>query len=205
MPAICFLLFATVAFRLATFGQTAFANAAPLAAIALCSGLFLPRFRRAGVAALGGLILSDLIINGKASLMDPNTDFSALTFNLGIICRYFIYGGLFVLAWRLRERRGPGLALALTPLGSVFAYVAMNSVFWATAVAPFAYEKTLSGWIQCQTVGVPGFPPSYLFLRNAMIGDLLFTGSFLALVVWLPKWLHGCRKGPAETNAVIPS
>jgi hypothetical protein len=41
------------------------------------------------------------------------------------------------------------------------------------------YPKTFAGWIQALTVGHPGFPPTYLFLRNTIISDLLFTSLFL--------------------------
>jgi hypothetical protein len=34
------------------------------------------------------------------------------------------------------------------------------------------------------TVGIPGYPPSWTFLRSSLISDLLFTSLFVAGVEW---------------------
>ena len=42
------------------------------------------------------------------------------------------------------------------------------------------YPKTWAGFVQAQTVGVPGpFPAAWVFLKNALLANLLFTGLFL--------------------------
>ena len=35
------------------------------------------------------------------------------------------------------------------------------------------------GFLQTQTVGLPGFLPAWVFLKNAIMANLLFTGLFL--------------------------
>jgi hypothetical protein len=42
------------------------------------------------------------------------------------------------------------------------------------------YAKTIAGWWQCQTVGLPGFTPTWVFTLKQIIGDLVFTAAFYA-------------------------
>lgn len=57
-------------------------------------------------------------------------------------------------------------------------YVVANTYAWA--VIP-AYPKTLWGWVQSQTFGLAGFPPSYMFLKNMIGGNGLFAAGVAAL------------------------
>ena len=41
-----------------------------------------------------------------------------------------------------------------------------------------AYAKTIAGWVQALTVGLPGFPPTWLFGLKSLLGTGLFTGLF---------------------------
>jgi hypothetical protein len=41
------------------------------------------------------------------------------------------------------------------------------------------YPKTFAGWLQALTIGHPGFPPTYVFLRNSLISDFVYTSLFL--------------------------
>jgi hypothetical protein len=61
--------------------------------------------------------------------------------------------------------------------GSVGFYLLANSVSWS---ADAGYPKSLAGWWQAQTIGLPGFPPTWMFLRNSLISDLLFGSLFFA-------------------------
>jgi hypothetical protein len=57
-------------------------------------------------------------------------------------------------------------------LSSVAFYVVANTFAWA--VYP-GYIKSVAGWWQSQTTGLPEFsPPAWVFLRNALIGDSLW-------------------------------
>jgi hypothetical protein len=37
------------------------------------------------------------------------------------------------------------------------------------------YPASFLGWWQANTVGLPGYAPSWIFLRNSLPGDLGFT------------------------------
>ncbi len=59
------------------------------------------------------------------------------------------------------------------------------------------YPATFAGWWQANTVGLPGYDPTWLFLRNGMAGDLFFT--LLLLLVLDRGLLFG--EAPAHTKA----
>ena len=42
------------------------------------------------------------------------------------------------------------------------------------------YAKTLAGWVQAMTTGLPGLPPTFWFLRNSLLSDLAFSCLLLA-------------------------
>ena len=45
--------------------------------------------------------------------------------------------------------------------------------------------KNFAGFIQAQTLGLPAYSstPTWMFLRNSMISDLIFTSAFVLCVV----------------------
>jgi hypothetical protein len=51
-------------------------------------------------------------------------------------------------------------------------YLVSNTFAW---LGNPVYAKSLTGWWQALTVGVPGFPPSWMFFRNALMSDLAFS------------------------------
>jgi hypothetical protein len=75
-------------------------------------------------------------------------------------------------------------------------YFASNTLAWAHDPD---YAKSLAGWWQANTVGLPGYPPTWTFLRNALAGDMVFV-----VLLWLVLdraflWGHA----PARTAARI--
>jgi hypothetical protein len=67
----------------------------------------------------------------------------------------------------------------------VLFYLLGNTVAWwsnsSPAIIP-SYAPDLAGWWQANTVGLPGWAPSWTFLRNGMAGDLFF-GAVLLLIL----------------------
>ena len=151
------------------------ANFSPLASIFLCSGLFLGA-KRAALFPVLGLLLSDVLINAH---------FNAPLLDTRMIPGYFCFGIIFLLGTWLRRRRitRPIPVLLAAVSSSIFFYLITNTISWYfDAAIPLSvplYPKTFPGWLQALTVGHPGFPPTYLFLRNTLISDLLFTSLFL--------------------------
>ena len=144
----------------------------PLAAVALCAGLFLPR-RLALAIPLGILFVSDVVIDAH---------YGASFFGAALLARYALLAALVGGGLGLRRRRwGRSFAgvLGATLAGSAFFYVASNAFAWAGSAA---YPQTLAGLWQALTVGLPGFPPSWVFFRNELVSDALYSMVFVACV-----------------------
>lgn len=57
----------------------------------------------------------------------------------------------------------------------------------------YVYPQNFAGWIQANTTGWPGYVPTWVFLRNALAGDLIFTA--VLLMIFDPSRLaFGSRK-----------
>jgi hypothetical protein len=64
--------------------------------------------------------------------------------------------------------------------GGIF-YLLTNSAAWWGE--PF-YAKTFSGWLQALTVGIPGYPSTWMFLRNSLVSDVVFFSLLHVSVVF---------------------
>jgi hypothetical protein len=147
------------------------ANFSPLAAIVLCSGVYLTRKSLFWIPVIA-IIVSDLILNAHyhVPLLDAR-----------MLSGYLALGAVFCIGLWISTQHARRLLLLLggSVLGSILFYLITNTVDWyfyapyPLPVAP--YPKTLAGWVQALTTGVPGFPPTILFFRNTFISDLFFT------------------------------
>ena len=59
-------------------------------------------------------------------------------------------------------------------IGALLFYIVTNTGAWLS----LPYAKTLAGWIQAITTGLPGYPPTWQFFRNTLLSGGLFTGLF---------------------------
>jgi hypothetical protein len=172
IPALV-LIFAVVAYRVTTgllihSGASWLSNFAPIAAIALCSAAYLPKKYKFSVPLIT-LFISDAIINFRygAPLLDPQ-----------ILLRYFalaVVGGVGVL---FQNRASLKTLLPASIAGSMIFYTITNAFSW---LSDPGYVKNLGGLIQALTVGLPQYSatPSWMFFRNSLISDLLFTVLFV--------------------------
>jgi hypothetical protein len=172
IPALL-LIFSAVTYRVTTgllihSGASWLSNFAPLAAIALCSAAYLPKKYKFSVP-LVTLFISDAVINFRygAPLLDPQ-----------ILLRYFalaLVGGLGVL---LQNRASLRTLFPASIVGSTIFYLITNAFSWFSDPG---YAKNLGGLIQALTVGLPQYSatPSWMFFRNSLISDLLFTLLFV--------------------------
>lgn len=81
------------------------------------------------------------------------------------------------------RRRSYGRVFLGTLLGALLFYLVSNTVSWM--VNP-AYAKTIAGWVQALTVGLPlpGVPPTWVFGLKSLLGTGLFTGLFAGAMKW---------------------
>lgn len=81
------------------------------------------------------------------------------------------------LGWMLRKTDKTAALLGGAAGAAVLFYFVTNIGSWALLPA---YAKTWAGFVQAQTLGVPGpFPPAWVFLKHALLANVLFTGLFL--------------------------
>ena len=167
------LVFSVVVYRVTTgllihSGAGWLSNFAPLAAIALCSAAYFPTRYKFSVPLLA-LFISDAIINFcyGAPLLDPQ-----------ILVRY---GALALVGWLgllLQSRASLKTLLPASIVASTMFFVITNIFSW---LMDPGYMKNLGGLIQSLTVGLPQYSatPSWMFFRNSLVSDLVFTGLFV--------------------------
>ena len=172
IPAIL-LIIAAVAYRVMTgllicSGATWLSNLAPLAALALCSAAYFPARLKFSLP-LVTLFISDVILNYhyQASLLDPH-----------IICRYLALTLVGCLGLLLQNRASLKTLLPASIIGSTVFYLITNIFSW---LSDPGYAKNFAGLIQALTVGLPQYSttPSWMFFRNSLVSDLLFTLLFV--------------------------
>ena len=82
----------------------------------------------------------------------------------------FSYLLVFLLGKTLVKTKSLGLLIGGIAGALVFHLVTCSFAWWSNP----AYAKTFNGLIQANTVGQPGFPPAYLFLKNTVASSILF-------------------------------
>lgn len=138
----------------------------PIAALALCGPMIFPK-RTALWLPLSILLASDVILNGY---------YGAGLVSGYLFPRYLALALIAVLGFRLCSSRKAGSVLAATFAASCGFYLTTNTASWWFDPD---YVKTFAGWFQALTTGVPGFPPTWMFFRNALVSDLIFSAVFL--------------------------
>jgi hypothetical protein len=174
-------------------------NFSPLAAVVLCSGVYLTR-KSLFLFPVLAIIVSDLILNAHyhVPLLDAR-----------MLSGYFALGAAFCIGLWISKQHAHRLLFLLggSVLGSILFYLITNTVDWyfyspyPLPVAP--YPKTFIGWVQALTTGVPGFPPTILFFRNTFISDLFFT--FLIYVTQALSNRFGTRTAIPAVGANAPA
>jgi len=130
------------------------ANFAPIGAIALFAGIYLPK-RLALVLPLATMFVSDIFIG-----------FYDWRIMLAVYGSFAIVGliGLFV-----RKNKKFHRILGGTLLGSIIFFIITNFAVWMFGTM---YAYNFSGLMECYTMAIP-------FFKNSILGDLFYTGIFV--------------------------
>jgi hypothetical protein len=188
IPALL-LVFSAVVYRVTTgllihSGAGWLSNFTPLAAIALCSAAYFPNRYKFTVPLLT-LFISDAAINLRygAQLFDPE-----------IFVRYGALAAVGCMGVLLRNRASLPILMPAALLGSTIFYLLTNTFSW---LSDPGYAKNFAGLVQALTVGLPqyGATPSWMFFRNSIVSDLVFTFLFVVCINW------GHRTGKARSRA----
>jgi hypothetical protein len=181
------LILAVAAYRVASVTVLpGLPNFSPVMAIAFCGAFFL-RGLTAWVLPFGALLISDVALS--AALGYPIVSGGALA---AWAC---VAVAIAMGRWMVARGWVGGTALFGGVVANSFLfYLVTNTVSW---VANPAYVKSAAGWVQALTVGLPGFPPTWVFFRNSLASDLLFSGMILA-VVWIASSVKVARSEPVR-------
>jgi len=187
------LLIAAVAYRVVTglaiySGTDWLSNFAPLAAIALCGAVYFPP-KYKFTAPLAALFVSDLILNAH---------YGAPLFVPLMVCRYFALALVGWVGLMISHRPSLKMLLPASIAGSTLFYVITNAFAW---LSDPGYVKNFAGLVQALTVGLPQYSatPTWMFFRNSLLSDLLFTGLFV-LCVKLGRSLERSRASSAALH-----
>lgn len=137
-------------------------------ALCFCAGAF-PRLLSIGAVALA-IFVSDLWLNAY---------YDAPYVENWQLVNYVGFALIWFLGRQLRERRSPVRLLFGGLLGALVFYLLSNTAAWLSNPQ---YVKSLAGWWQAVTTGLPGWPPTWTFFRNTMISGGLFTAAIGSLL-----------------------
>lgn len=127
------------------------ANFAPIGAIAIFSGIYLPK-KWALILPLAAMLLSDLFIG-----------FYAWPIMLSVYAGFVVMG---LIGLAIRKNKKVSTVLGGTVLGGVIFYLVTNGAVWAFGSL---YPHTVAGLMQSYYMAIP-------FFRNSLLGDLFYVG-----------------------------
>jgi len=161
-------------------------------AIVFCAGLYVPG-RFGWIVPLATLAVSDVLIS---FFFYRTPEFSWAQFALGQAPNYLAYAGLIGLGQMFGARRPWWMLAGGGILGAMLFYLVTNTASWLS----LPYAKSLAGWVQALTVGLPGYPPTWEFFRNTLLSGGIFTGLFVgAMKLTAPS--ETPEEEPSETES----
>ncbi len=166
--AIILLLLGGV-FLIVKSNMDALANFAPVMAFAFTGAIVMPKRFRIAIPLLL-VLMTDLFIYGAEAFSH-----SFVLVKYGLFLAAALWGAS--LAQRISITGTLGRVLGC----SLVFYLVANTAAWFGSAS---YAPTFAGWLQANTTGVPGFPPSWLFLRNSLLSDFGFTLVLLVAFNW---------------------
>jgi len=140
-------------------------------AIVFCSGLYLPG-RLAWWVPLSVLAGSDLLLD---FLFYSHSGISLVDFFLAEAPNCLAYAGLVALGRAFGGKRPFWMLVGGGVMGAILFYIVTNTAAWLSLPG---YAKTLAGWRQAITTGLPGYPQTWEFFRNTLLSGGIFTGLF---------------------------
>lgn len=160
------LILVTLVYRIVAAQSDSLPNTSPTMALCFGGGLLLGRKFWWVPAIL--IVMSDFLIGLSKGGLEGIGYYTVLTASL--FCLTAWLGSVVEKRSLLKSKTWPILWCGVL-FSSVLFYVVTNTFCWA---AYPGYAKTLAGWWQSQSTGLPGFLPSWCFLRNALIADSLW-------------------------------
>lgn len=173
------------------------ANLSAVYGLVFCAGAFLRSPRWLG-ATFGVLLATDVLLLLHYRFQGGLDVLGAASL-LYLAVNYLGYGVILGLG-RCFGTASRWLALvAGGVLGALLFYLVTNTAAWF--FNPFRnpeYTRTLEGWITALTKGTGGYPETWTFFRNTLLGGGLFTALFSGV------WKFTGAESPAEKGEKAP-
>jgi hypothetical protein len=146
-----------------------FKNFSAAYALAFCAGVYFPG-KLKWILPLGTLLILDFALN---------LFYGAPLLSLYTLSKLVAYGGVVWLGSRFRPDTSWIKLVGGGLIGALIFYIVTNTASW---MFDPGYSKTLGGWIQALTTGLPGWPPTWMFLKNTLLSGGMFTGLFAGVM-----------------------
>ena len=143
-------------------------NFTPIIAVALISGYFFKNINLSLLILLVAMLLSDLFIGFYENMIFVYASLLLITFVFHKISKKINFKNLFIYCFA----------------GSLIFFIVSNFGVWALGspgVYDIAYEKSLSGLIQCYILAIP-------FFGNTFLSTLIFAYPGIFIYKSLPAW-----------------
>jgi len=161
-------------------------------ALAFCAGAFFPRNMKWWLP-LGTLVVTDILLNVFY--------YHAPVANGYMLVKLLSFAGLVAFGCFFSPRSSWLKLLGGGLLGAILFYLVTNTASWLYNPD---YAKTLAGWLQALTSGIPGYPPTWTFFRNTLLSGGLFTGLFAGALKLTEAAEPAEEKEPKEEPAKEP-
>ncbi len=155
-------------------------------AIAFCGAVYFSG-AMAWWLPLGTLLLTDIALN-VFYYHEP-------VFSGYMLVKMLGFAAIIALGKLFSARDGWFKLLGGGLLGAILFYLISNTASW---IYNPGYAKTLAGWWQALTTGLPGFPPTWEFFRSTLMSMGLFTALFVSSVK-----LTAPAESPADKEAGV--
>jgi len=136
-------------------------------ALAFCAGVYFPK-RLAWWLPLVTLLVTDLLMNVLYYQVAPLSRY--------MLVNYATYAAIIGLGKKFSARARWLKLLGGSLLGAALFYLVTNTAAWLQNPE---YAKTIAGWIQALTTGIPGYPPTWMFFWKTLLSTGLFAGLFV--------------------------
>lgn len=169
-------------------------------ALVFCAGVYFPG-ALAWWLPLATLLATDVALglHHRALYLENPTGYTHPVAILSpwLLVNYTLYGGLIWLGRRLTSRASFLTLLGGGVLGAILFYLVTNTFSWLSNPV---YPKTLAGWLQALSGGVPGYPPTWEFFRNTLTSGGLFTAFFVGAMKLSEATEEQREEAPAEES-----
>ena len=143
-------------------------------AFIFCSGVYFRGLMKWWLP-LGTVLVTDLGL--YFFYFYPKTHTPFLSFLVQMLPNYGAYVMMIWLGGKLGARASFWKLVGGSFVGAAIFYLVTNTVAWLQIPD---YARTFAGWMQALWTGLPGYPPTWEFFRNAFLSTGLFTAFFVA-------------------------